>query len=352
MARITGAQTRAIYKNGVAATAYGTAVAGSTGDRIRAQFTPSLSSQELTKNPIGGGLTMQDNIIAGRLTPTVSLSMDLGYRNGADQICAQFFGTSSAPAEQTGSQADYLHRLTMNSTANAIFGTLAYEVLSDKVAEYPSCAVKSITTQFGGTHEIVKFSAELLANDINFTSVTNTNASIASATEADTECVVVKYEDAFWINASSGDALDSGDQFNIVSYQRTITRPQDFSGQVKGSAGNPKPLVDEIATGTLVVTLEALEDITMFTGWSAGTFYKCLLNIEGTQIGSGDNKTWNEYTPYMKLVQAPKYDVTDSGFNTVTLNFIIMQGASSPTGMSSALPYVEITNGRTANYIA
>ena len=341
MARITGAQTRAVYKNGVAATAFGTAVAGGTGDRIRAMVTPSLSSQELTKNPIGGGLTLIDNVIAGRLTPSVSLAMDLGYRNGADQICAQFFGTASAPAEQTGSQADYLHRFTMNSTANAIFGTFAYEVLSDKVAEFPSCATRSITTQFGGTHEIVKFTAELLGNDYKLDSSTNTNATIASATEADTECAIVKYEDAFWINASSGDALDSGDQFNIVSYQRTLTRPQDFSG-----------LVDEIATGMLTVTLEALEDITMFTAWTAGTFYKCLLNIEGTQIGSGDNKTWNEYTPYMKLVQAPKYDTTDSGFNQVTLNFVIMQAAAAPTGMNSALPYLEITNGRSTAYIA
>lgn len=352
MARITGAQTRAVYKNGTTGTSFGTAVAGGTGDRIRAMVTPSLSSQELAKNPIGGGLTLIDNVIAGRLTPSVSLAMDLGYRNGPDQICAQFFGTCSAPAEQTASQADYLHRLTMNSTANAIFGTFAYELLSDKVAEFPSTACRSITTQFGGTHEIVKFTAELLGNDYKLDSSTNTNATIASATEADTECAIVKYEDAFWINEASGDALDSGDQFNIVSYQRTLTRPQDFSGLVKGSAGNPRPLVDEIATGMLTVTLEALEDITMFTGWTAGTFYKCLMNIEGTRIGTGLYKTWNEYTPYMKLVQAPKYDTTDSGFNQVTLNFVLMQRSASPTGMNSGLPYLEIVNGRSAAYIA
>lgn len=349
---ITGSQTRAIYRLGTTATAYGTPVAGGAGDRIRASITPNVTAKELARNPIGAGLTMNDNIFVGRQTPQVSLAMDLGYRNGADQIAAQFFGTSGAPTVQTVGQNDNLHRMLMNPTANPVFGTLAYEMTSATVAEYPSCATTSITTSFTEASEIVQFSAELLGNERNFNSSTNTNASIGSATALDTECVIVNFEDRFWINASSGSALSGSDALSIVSYSRTLTRPQAHSGLVRGSAGNPRPLVDEAATGTLTVTLESLADLTYFTGWSSETFYKCRMNIEGTQIGTGVNKAWNEFTPYMKMVQNPVYNITDSGMNTVTLSFIIMEGASTPSGMSSALPYLEIINGRSTAYVA
>ena len=349
--RITGTQTKAIFKLGTQATAYGTAVAGGTGDRIRGTITPSYQSQELTKNPIGSGLTMQDDVIKGRLTPTVQMTMDAGFQNGADRLAAQFFSTSSTPAEQNVGEGDYMHRFTMNVTPNNIFGTFAYELTTAKVAELPSCAVRSFSTSFGGTNELVQISAELLGNDLVLDSATNTNATIAAATTVDTECVIVKLEDQFLINAQSGDALDSGDQYNIVSYNRSLSRPQDFSGQVKGSAGNPMPLAGELISGTLDVTIEALDDITKFESWEAGDTFKCALIIEGSAIASGDNRTWAEYTPRIKLVQAPQYNVTDSGYNEVSLSFMILQASANPTGMSSTLPYVEITNTKTTNYI-
>lgn len=352
MARITGSLTKAIYKNGLIATSYGTAVAGVAGDRIRASITPSIQAKELNRNLIGAGLTMNDNSFVGRVTPSVKLDMDLGYRNGADQICAQFFSTTTAPAEQTASQADYMHRMTMNSTANAIYGTLAYEMETTKVAEFPSCAVTSITTSFGEASEIVKFQADLLGNQFKTDSVINTNATLASATALDTECTIVNFEDRFWINTASGGALSGSDAISIMNYTRTLTRPQKFSGLVKGSTGNPAPLVDEIATGTLSVTLESLADLTYFNAWSAETTYKCRMNIEGTQIGSGVNKAWNEFCPAMKMIQAPVYNITDSGFNSVTLNFVLLQATANPTGMNSTMPYLEVINGRSTNYIA
>lgn len=350
--RITGTQTKAILKLGTQATGYGTPVAGGSGDRIRGTISPNLQAQELTKNPIGSGLIMQDEVIKGRVTPRVTLGMDLGFQNGADKLAAQFFSTSSSPAEQNAGKSDYLHRFTMNGTPNNIYATFAFEMTSAKVAEFPSCAVTSFSTSFGGTNEIVQLSAELLCNEVNYDSVVNTNATIASATVADSECVIVKLEDQFWLNAQSDGALDSGDQYNIVSYNRTITRPQDFSGQVKGTEGNPQPLAGELVAGTLAVTIEALDDVTKFDSWVAGDTFKCALIIEGSATASGgDNRTWAEYTPRIKLVQAPQYNVTDSGYNSVSLNFMILEASANPTGMSSKLPYVEIINTKSTNYI-
>lgn len=347
-----GSQSRAIYRNGLIATAFGTAVAGSTGDRIRGTITPNYTNQELVKNPIGSGLIMQDEIQKGRITPIVSLSSDAGFQNGYDQIAAQFFSTVSAPAEQTASQTDYLHRMTINPDANAIFGTFAYELTKTSVAELPSCAVTSFTTSFSQAQEYLQVQVELLGNNLVLNSSTNTNTTFNSATFANQECARVKEADEFRINLQSGAGLASGDRFKILSYNRTLTRPQEQMGNVRGVAGNDKPLQTDMPTGTLTVTLEALENIDMFNAWNAETYYKCDLTIEGSQIGTGMNKTWYEACPRVKLVQAPVYSLSNAGFNQVTLNFTCFEAAANPTGMDSTRPYLELINNRSTAYIA
>lgn len=353
MAKLQGSRTKAIYKNGVAATVFGTAVAGATGNRIRAQsINPNYTSQELVKGIIGSGLVMQDEIQKGRLTPIVSLTGDAGFNNMYDEIAAQFFGTASAPAEQTTDQDDYLHRLTLNPTENPIFGTFAYELETTKVAELPSCAVTSFTTSFSAAQEYLQVTAELLGNDLVLNSSTNTNATLGTATFADRECVRVKESDEFYLNLQSGADFDSGDLFKIMSYTRTLTRPQEQMGNIRGAAGNDKPLMTGLPTGTLTVVLEALEDIAMFTAWDTEAYYKCKLVLEGSQIGTGDNKSWIEINPRMKLVQAPVYAPTSAGYNQVTLNFTLFEAAANPTGLDSTRPYLELINGRSAAYIA
>lgn len=349
--RLTGVQTEAVLALGTQATAYGTAVAASTGDRIRGAIDYSVTTKELVKNPLGSGLTMQDDIIAGRVTPVVSLSGDAGYQTGFDKIAAQFYGTCSNPAEQTGGEGDYLTRMTINPTANNIYATMAFEAASDKVIELPSCAVRSFSTSFDEASSFLAVSAELIGNEVELATSVNTNAVIGASTFADTECVVVTEAADFWINAESGGALSSSDQFDILSYNRTLSRPQDFKALAKGSAGNAAPVAEEIISGTLTITVDALDNLDYFLAWQAGTTYKCRLGVEGTQIGAGDNKAWNEFCPRIKLVQSPQYSPSSAGYNPVTMSFVIMQAAANPTGMDSALPYLELTNGVSANYI-
>jgi len=353
MARITGAQTRTVFVLNTQADAWGTAQVAGAGDRIRGNITPNIAVQELIKNPIGGGLNMQDDIIAGRVTPVITLAGDAGFLNGYDRIAAQFFSAVTAAAEITSGEGDYLHRFTMAATANDVFGTFAFELTSDRVMEFPTVAVRSFTTSFSETHQILQVSAEMLGNEVELATAVNTNAAIGSATTGTNGDLVaiVKLEDDFWLNEESDGALDSGDQYDILSYTRTLNRPQEFSGLVKGSAGNPEPKVDQLMSGTLTIVLESLDAITRFTDWQAGTSFKCKLNIEGEQIASGENFSWAEYCPKARLVQAPSYKVTESGYNTVTLNAVLLEAASAPTGMSSTRPYLEIVNTKSTNYI-
>lgn len=352
MARITGSQTKAVYVLGEIADNWGTANEAGAGDRIRGTITPAYSVQELIKNPIGGGLNMQDDIIAGRLTPAVTIAGDLGFQNGPDKIAAQFFGTSAISAEITATEGDYRHTLTLNPTTNNVYGTFAYDLVSDETAELPTVACRTFSTSFTQTTELVQFSAELLGSDLILDSAVNDTAAIAAATAGDSECVIVKFEDSFWINTQADGALDSGDQMNILSYNRTLARPQDFSGLVKGSAGNPEPLADSLITGTLAITLESLDNITFYEAWLAGTTYKCKLLVSGSQINDGVAKSWAEYCPRMKLVQPPAYNVTESGFNSVSLTFVLLEASANPTGMASTRPYVEIVNTKATTYVA
>lgn len=352
MARITGTQTRSVYALGTTSTNYGTAVAAGAGDRIRGNIAANFTVQELIKNAIGSGLIMQDDIIAGRLTPILTLSGDMGFRSGPEKLAAQFFGSTSVGAELTGGQGDYLHTFVISPNANPAFGTFAYEATSTDVIELPSCATRTLTTSFTQTTELVQFSAELLGNDAVLEYPENSNADIAAATMVDTECVVVKFEDTFRLALQSAGALDEDDQVDILGYNRTLTRPQDFSGLVKGSAGNPPPLADQILSGTLNVSLEALDNIDFYLAWLNGDTFKCELAIEGSQIGTGNYKTYREVCPRMKLVQPPVYNVTESGFNSVDLTFTLLQASANPTGMVSTMPYTQIINTKNTAYIA
>lgn len=351
LGRLSGIGTKAIFKLGATGGTYGTAIAGGAGDRIRADISPSYQSQELIKRMIGSGNVMQDDIIKGRITPTVALSVDVGYLNGAERLCSQFFGTSGAPTEQTATQGDYLHRMLLNPLENSVFGTFAYELTTTKVAELPSCAVTSIETSFSGTDEIMQLSSNLLGDDLILDSATNTNATILAATEAGGQCAIIKLADEFYMNLASGADFDAEDKFVIMGYTRKLERPQEHMGNVKGSAGNSKPLATDMATGSITLEVEALDRIDEFENWEAGDFLKCKLVVEGSQIGTGVNFAWMEYTPRMKLVQAPVYNVTESGFNSYTIEAHILQAPSNPTGMNSNLPYLEVINTRSTAYI-
>lgn len=349
MASLTGIGTNAIYK---IASTWGTAVSGGAGNKLRAEITPNFNVEELLFRQVGSGLYMKDSATRGNLKPTIGISMDGGYRNCMDNIIAQLMGTAGAPTEQTGGQADYKHTITFNTSLNAKYGTLAYDSSSATVHEYATTATRSFTISGDDAPGVLDFQAELLANNIAITGATNTNGSMASATITDTEMVAFGFDDYFRINTSSGASLSSGDNLAITSFSLNLVREQDIKGEIKGSAGNGSPVAGAGLTGTLSITLKELTDHTYYTIWNAETTQKCTLNIQGSQIGSGTNKTFAFYIPKMQLIKEPQYALTSEGTNPVTLEFKILKAASNPSGMSSTYPYFEITNGLSTSLLA
>lgn len=349
MAAISGINTSAMIK---VASTFGTAVTAGTGNKIAAEITPSFNAEEIQARSVGSGASIPSDIYRGAVKPTVSLAGDGGYRNNLDVLLAALFGTSAAPTEVTVSQGDYKHTITWNTTHPAKYLTFAFESTSTTVLEMPSCAVRSIELNVDSVPGILTYTAELLANDVVLTGTTNDNTEIDAATFTDTTLIAQEYSDLFRINVSSDDALSGSDNLSITSWTMSVNRPLDFIGEIKGSSGNGAPVEAGDPEITLSVTLKQLDDHTHYTAFNAGTQYKCSLDIQGAQIGSGTNKTFKSLFPKIQLIKEPTYAVTETGVNTVTLDFRALKASANPTGMSSTYPYFEITNTLSTSLLA
>lgn len=352
MASITGAQTKAGVK---IASTWGTAVACGAGNSFAGEISPSFNVSEINARQIGSGAYMLSSATRGSVIPTVSLTADLGYRNNCDILLAQFMGTSGSPTEVTVGEGDYKHSLLFNTTLNTKYVTLAFESSSATVMEFPTCAVQSIGIATTGVPGYIDFTAELLANTAELSSSTNTNATLANCTftEGTPELVAVDLVDKFRTNAQSGGAVGSGDQYNITGFNLSMSRPQEIIPEIKGAAGNSAPLATDLFEGTLSVDVKELADHAYYTIWSAETARKALIQIEGTQIGAGSNKSFSIYIPRMILVTEPQYALTDQGTNTLSMEFRLLKAAATPTGMSgSTYPYFEIVNTLATSLLA
>lgn len=351
MASITGAQTKAGVK---IASTWGTAVACGATNAFAGEITPNFNVNELTSRQIGSGAYMLSSATRGSLAPTISLTADMGYRNNCDVLLAQMMGTSGAPTEVTVGQSDYKHTITFNTALNAKYVTFAFESSSTTTMEFPTCAVRSIGLASTSIPGYVDFTAELLANDVSLSSATNTNATLANCTfsEGVPELVAADFADKFQTNDQSAAALSSGGQYNITGFELSLERPQELIPEIKGASGNSAPIGSDLFNGSFNVTVKELADHAYYTIWNAETARKALLEIQGTQIGTGTNKRLSVYLPRMILVTEPQYALTDQGTNTLSLNFRLLKASANPTGMTSTYPYFEIVNGLSTSLLA
>ena len=351
MASISGANSSGCIQ---VASTWGTAVAAGTGDKFAGEMSISANGSVLSSRTIGSGQFMRSNFTRGSYIPTASITADLGYRNNCDTLIAVFMGTSGAPTEVTASQADYKHTITFNTTLNAKYVSFAFTDTGSTSQELPTAAVRSIGISTQSVPGYLDFTAELLGNAINYPGTTNTYAVTAATTftEGTPELVACDFVDAYRTNAQSGGSIATGNLYSITGFDFSMTRPQEIIPEIKGSAGLSAPVASGVAEGTFNVTVKELADQAYYTVWSAETAQKASIDIQGTQIGSGTNKTFKLLLPRLLLVQEPQYALSSDGVNTLGLNFTIAVAGSNPTGMTSTYPYFEITNGLSTSLLA
>lgn len=352
MAAISGSRTKAIIQT---TSGWGTATAGGAGDVLIAEPTVSTGTQTLTARQIGSGANMLTDVTRSGFFPTVSLVGDLGYRNNWDVILAAFFGTAPAPSETTVGQGDYKHVLSLNvSTLNPKYLSYAFTSTGSTTLEFPSCAVRSVGLKSTTIPGYVDASCELLANDMVLSSAVNTYAAVSAATSTESvvELVATNYDDTYRANAQGGASLSSGDQFNITSFDFSMSHPQESKAEIRGAAGVSAPVENSSYEGTFSVSVKELADHTYYTAWLAETAYKARLSIEGSQIGTGVNKRFTLLLPRLKQPEGPQYSPTDPGTNPVTMQFQILAATANPSGMSSFFPQIEIVNTLSTSLLA
>jgi hypothetical protein len=351
MASISGTNTVGAVQ---IATTWGTAVAAGAGDRLAGEFNLSFNGTTLDARTVGSGQIMRSNFARGTYIPTLSYTGDLGYRNGCDTIIAAFMGTSPVPTVVTVGQGDNRHTITLNPTMNARYVSFGYTDTDSTSQEIPTASVRSIGIQSTGVPGYVDFTAELLGNQVVFPGTTNTFAAIAATTftEGTPELVATDFSDAYRTNAQSGGSIASGNLYSITSFSFNMSRPQDLIPEIKGSAGHSAPISTGVAEGTFSITVKELADQAYYTIWLNETAQKASIDIQGTQIGTGTNKSFKLFLPRLLLVGEPQYAPTGDGVNPLTLNFTIAAASSNPTGMTSIYPYFEITNTLATSLLA
>lgn len=353
MAYIQGAKASGAIRR---AATWGTAAAVGAGGRLRGEFTPSFNSEVLRARTIGSGRIFATDATQGNYVPTLNFKGDMGYRMNHDVILALFMGTVvGAGVEQTGGQLDYLHTISLSTTANnSGYQTIVYEDSSTTVMEMPTAACTKVSISTPSVPGYLEFSADFVGDLWKLSSPTNNNAAVVAATftEGDPEQTTCDFTDTFWIDTASTGALASADQVNITSWALELNRPQECIPEIKFAAGNSAPVPSGEITGTVTVGLKALDDHTWYTVWSAETSKKMKFSVEGNQIGSGVNKRFTSWTPKMKLIQEVGTALTDPGRNPVTLTFELFDGVSAPTGFSYAAPYFEFVNGLSTSLVA
>lgn len=353
MAGIRGADTNIGIKVG---STHGTAVACGTGDKLVLGTDGGLSwdfaTEIIEHGGVGSGLSMKKNAYAVGEKPTVSLSsFTCGYNNNFAEMLALFMGVSGAPTEQTSGEGDYLHTITYSPSVKK-FATIAAELTSSGTIEFPSAYPTSVTISTGNPNNSLKADFEFVADQKKLNSSTNTNATLANTTVTSESLIIHNQGDSFRINAQAGGALSSGDLLNITSLTLTLTDAKEITAEFKGSNINGVPDRTELLTGQLTVTFKELADLTYFTAYDAGTEYKADFDIQGSQIGSGDNETFKILLPRLKIVNQPEYAIEEAGTNDLTVVFDCLVASANPTGMGSKYPYFEVINGTATSLLA
>lgn len=335
-----------------------------TDAKICAQITPAFEADELEFDTVGCGGTsgFGTDCAIQNFQYRLSLSGDVGFQNGYDKILAQFFGTTSAPVEQTVGAGDYLHVFSFGASINGHFGTFAYESSQTDVIEAVSTFTESITISMPGVGEPIRYTAVLVASDVEFdvASAVNDNADLQSLSFVVSERIVPECAHEFRIKEMLDDGTDvalasPADVVAILSYELEMETPLAVVNEMTGGDCNA-PTQDGERTATLTVTFKEHQDNLnlSFQNWKEGDFYQADITWTGSIINNplaGVNLSHTLRTPKLCLVDAPTYNVTDPAINGYTLVFRVLDSENLIPGFTTNAPEAVFINQRPDIYL-
>lgn len=302
-------------------------------------------------NPRDNGF---DNFIKEviRLEESVSLtiSMDLVSDNWWPLLAAHFMGTSSTPSEQTVSQGDYLHNIDFTNEIEGEFLSCSYLVEDDRAVEFPSIKITSMAIDMP-VNQVGTVTFNAIADKV----VVATGSQVNNATDIGTLSYPTQYEALvlggtnhyFRMNAQGGGSLSSSNDYRIMRFGAQFARPVQAGHVLRGA--NTRYVVEPQqlgpTTGSINFQLYDIDDsvLDMLNDWDSASEFKAELFVDGTQIGSGVNRSLKLQLPRLHHT-APipaGHDIPNANsLMQPTATLQTLQAASAPTGMTGVTNYM------------
>ncbi len=320
--------------------------AAGTGLLTVTPVAPKSSPQMLEDESALSGF--ETDLDVGFINPS-DFSRDFEYRWDGNEnlLLALLMGASPAPTQQAETAA-YLHALSLANSAVGLFGCYGTEMES-KIHVVPS--FKVMKGSFSFNNGLIKASFGLRGSRvIDNSEIITAMSSVtypANAHHRAKACQAV-----FRMNAQSGDALDSDDEFRPKAFNLDIDRKFD-SEHGGGSQVIIEPL--EIGKPTIKLSMEFSRmnavNAAYFAEWLAGTEKKGDITITGPIIAS-------TYAYYLKF-QFPRLIIEDveypeAGIIPAKLTLRAVVADAAPTGMTGlTLPvYAGLMNTRATSLLA
>jgi len=311
--------------------------------------------------PITDASNIHRNVKEGAFDPSITVNASLQYDGLINEIIAAVFGSSSAsPAEQTGGQGDYLHNIDLAGSNLGIFQTLAWKVETDEVIEIPGVKWNQLTIR-GDSNNFATVTAVGVASKVDYSAATSVTV-VNSATDLNglslpsdpPEFALVGGANLHCrINTASGAALALADNKEVLSFELNINRPLDavhpFRGVETKYPTEPVQLQAYDATLTLTYADVDQSDHDPRKDRDDQTDKKVEIYIKGTQIGSGEYKSYKLQFPSAKAIDAPGYGPQRDQRLAPSVTYRLFKATSAPTGMTGVTaPRIALINTRSA----
>lgn len=339
------------------AAVWGAAVALGAGYEIKLLKSANLP-QALSQAPIetqeSNNTFIKRRVLGGVSACDFDIEAYMRYDAGPlGEILACLFGTAGTPA--TVETGVYKHTFQWASSSLAKFVTYAEEY-PGKIYEVPSAKPQKVV--FSLQDGILKMTASMRGS--NIVNDATTPAAVNTATEMDALTSVneedeVRFDElgAVWMDEHpiSG-GPDADNQKTVSGLEITCERGLETPRPAAGNATLTE--AQEESLSRITVKLDFPYDDAynrlFFEHFKDGSDYSLVLKFTGLLLGATQYYQLNLWFPRLVLWEVP--DLTKDGLAKVTATFRAIAADSAPTGFAYVLPYAELQNARSSDYLA
>lgn len=280
---------------------------------------------------------------------TGSISCDTTYGQGLLTLLGGFLGTESSPVETTMSQGDYMVTFDLADSTLGNFWTLAWSIETDRVLCIPSIKITGATYKHS-INQAGTWTFQFIGDRVIESSLTSPS-DLSGLTIYPYETATIGGANHYFrINTQSGSALAMSDEKTISGFTLTMTRPNQTRFGLRGA--NTQYTLEPIQLGPIdgALNLEFTEvdnaTLDMWGQWQAATKLKAEFFIDGTQIGTGVNRSYKLQFPLLqpKGKMPTGHDLQNNNSLLLpTLDYGMFKALAAPSGMTGVVDLIRVT---------